>query len=376
MINYDHSNRLIDRLSEDYTKMEETRIKSPGDAASAAVGKLKIYLTSVTVLSGVAALLRTLAVLFCFDADPGYFRKGLFPSIANALVIVSFIIIMSAFFLIPKELPGRRPAGNGAGYFASTFAAFVCLFEAGYRLYTALQPEMREKIENAFEKDLNYSSRRLYRIAIIVGMLLIVASAGSAVSFFLRSASSDKELSERTVALRVVFGSFPVVRVILGFASIYFDQETVMNGSAKLICESAQILLILFFLQETRMDIGKSRENPRAYAVFGLAALLLSSVAGISTGIGWIAGKVAESELMIESMFLTVVAVYVWFKVKDYVVFLSGYGAEKETEALPAESGDVPEDETEARADKEAAEEAEADSTEETEADSTEETIE
>ncbi|MCQ2427099.1 MAG: hypothetical protein MJ137_01685 [Clostridia bacterium] len=297
------------------TKKNKEENKYAG-AASAAAGKLGIYLSSVTVLSLIAAAVTSLAVLLNYDTDPGYFQKGLLPSLAMSITAVTFIIILSAFVLLPKELPTDKPSGSSAAYFVSTFCAFMCLFEGGFKLYEIIKPESIEAIKTAFEKDTMYDGRRLQRIAAFISVIAIVSSFGAAAAFFLRSGSREKIQSRRNTV--IIAGMFPVLRAIMGFAGMYFDQETVMNGSAKVICESAFVMLIFFLLCESRMEIGETRALPRAYAVTGLGAMLLSFVAGVSVGFGWIAGKITGERFMTESLFLLIMSLYCFIRVKDY----------------------------------------------------------
>ena len=298
----------------------------PLTPAGVSAGKLRIILLSVTVLTALAALLRSLSVLFFFDADPGYFRQGFLPVLSVVLTGVTFMVILSLFIVVPKGLPDKKPGGS-FGYFISTFAAFVMAFEAGYRIWRLFDTGFGTVFGKIFARGDASFVTRADRISAVLSLLLPIASAGAAALFFLRSSPGEKgKPSEKMRSARLILGIFPALRAIFGFASLYFDMSTVMNGDMKLLSEFALIFLMLFFLTENRMELGGERSTPRAYLAGALAAFLLSFTTGISAAVGFFAGKIG-GEMMIEALFLLVCGLYARMRAADYSAFVGRIAA-------------------------------------------------
>ena len=297
-------------------KGDGERLTTPAEAA---YGKLRIYFWAVAVLSAVAAAARSLAVLFSFDAEPGYFRTGLLPAFQLALTAVTFVIILSVFLFVPKELPGKRP-GFGSGYFISTFAGFMLAFEAGYRIYLLAGGRFAECVAILSGSGSGIGGRN-EKICAVLTLVIPVVSACSSALFFMRASTDEGEISAGRRSARLVMGIFPALRAILGFSLLYFDLSKVMNGDNNLAAEAGLIMIMLFFLAENRMEFGGEKSLPRAYVAAGLAAFLLAGTAGISAGIGFFAGKTG-GEMTVEALYMTVAGIYALIRTRDYTAFL------------------------------------------------------
>ena len=86
--------------------------------------------------------------------------------------------------------------------------------------------------------------------------------------------------SEKRRTLLTVFGFFPVLWGITALLRLYFDNTSAINDPLRLLLQCALIAVMLAFLSELKMRVGKKGE-PLFYAASG-AALVLSSAAAVS----------------------------------------------------------------------------------------------
>ena len=291
-----------------------TEMTGAENAKAVATSRLRVFLGAAVALTVIAALLRILALVFAYDPEPGYFREGALPAVANALTVTAVLICLSSLFLFPKNSPKGALSDGGAPYFVSVFAAFVMIADFGYRAIRFTDAAYRADFAYLFTGGAGSSNTRILRITGVITLLIMLSSLASAVSFFLRADGRKREKAGGSGMrnARILFGLAPPVRALCGMTLLYFDMTSVMNGANRMISELALIAAMLFLLFEDRFEISCSgdRVKPRQYIAAGLCTVVLCGVAGISVGVGYFMGLTGDGELCFEALFETVCAAY------------------------------------------------------------------
>lgn len=238
--------------------------------------KLKVYLYTAFILTGVCVLLLTLAILLDYNAGVNYFNSSLSFSVFRALCIITVVWFFSAFFLIPKkQLNGDTPLTT-VTIFPSSLFAVIMLSTGLVALAAGLKTEPVLKLFRGLKSDKP-------TIILICGLLALIS-----VVYFIMNCFPPKGKSREKHAL--VGFSVPLSAAMLVAVS-YFDVTVSMNAPSKLMFHFSLILFMLWSLYELRAMLGKPM--PRCYFVFGLTAMLLSASASLPWMIAFFAGKVA-----------------------------------------------------------------------------------
>ena len=317
-----------------------TEMTGEENARAVAVSRLRVFLGAAVALTVIAALLRILALAFAYDPEPGYFRGGALPAVANALTVIAVLICLSTLFLFPKNSPKGALNDGGAPYFVSVFAAFVLIADFGYRAIRFTDAAYRAEFAYLFTGGSGSSNTRILRITGVITLLIMLSSLASAVSFFLRADGRKREKAAGGGMrnARILFGLAPPVRAVCGMTLLYFDMTSVMNGANRMISELALIAAMLFLLFEDRFEISDSgdRVRPRQYIAAGLCTVVLCGVTGISVGVGYFMGVTGDGELCFEALFETVCAAYAAVRLAYLYKEVPNAAAAEATEAAEA----------------------------------------
>lgn len=225
--------------------------------------KLKIYTYSITALSAICILLRVLCLLFAFDADVSYFSlSSPLPDVANAVLILSMLWSVSTLIFIPRQSMKRlMPAYSTASIFASALCGFLFLYAAVQSVLALLDDSLLLSPN--------------YRRDVIILLISTCSALLSAIYFFTALRSSTL----RTVG-RIALDFFPVIWAVMALATIYFDFSHAMNDPNKVILQLALMAVMVFFLQELRLLLG--RAQPRTGLFFSYIGMLLCGVGGVA----------------------------------------------------------------------------------------------
>lgn len=241
-------------------------------------GKLKIYLCTSIIVAALTAILLTLSVFLSYDASPNYLRPALIPYVFEALLIVSIIFALSAFFTIPKnELSGDSPITLPVSFVSIVFAAILAA--AAVIVYcVALN-------FGSFATDFASIASVSPTLLLVTGILTLI----SIVYFTFNCFVTDDSQKYKHALL-----GFAIPLTAALYVSIsYFDISVSMNAPIKLLFHYSLISFMIWSLYELRAIIGKPM--PRVYFVFGLITLIFSASASIPWLIAFGAGKLTGS---------------------------------------------------------------------------------
>lgn len=281
----------------------------------AAIDNIKGYLTVSLALALIAAILRSLAYLFSFDADIGYFNGSFFSKIATYFIVVACGFALTGFVFISKEadLPRKLTNEGNSIYFASVFAGFIMIADFAFKLYLMIGEDKFSYYKFIFARTFKSENSYIIRATAVIEIAGVVASLLAAVCFFLRS---SKKFNSKLCAW---LGFFPIIRALTGVAQIYFEMEVQMNHPSKLMLEFALIAVMIAFLYELRFFISEDHARPRHFVVLACVALIISISAGISEMIGFFAGKLTKGDFCIEAFFCLAMGLYGAARTISYV---------------------------------------------------------
>ncbi len=188
-------------------------------------------------LTLICVILRSVCMFTCFEADIGYFRAGLLPSVCQILYWAALLMMAVCVLVIPKNTlsselhtPARLPA---AALVAISLAAFTVLAFA-----------------------LCYPSRTSHLM--LPPMLLGLPAS----TYFFLSGTRGGRYSDWMVAL----GFLPILWCLAGLAETYTDQFTAMNSPIKSTLQMGFLGLMLSLSAELRFRLGKAL--PRVAVIF------------------------------------------------------------------------------------------------------------
>lgn len=294
----------------------------------AAVGNIKGYFTVSLILALIAAALRSLAYIFSFDADIGYFNGSLLAKIATYFIIVSCAFVFSGFFFISKEatLPRKLTNCGNAIYFASVFAGFIMIADFAFKIYFMIGEDKFSYYKFIFARGYRHDNAYIIRATAVIEIIGVLASILSAVCFLLRA---SKRFDSKLCAW---LGFFPIIRALTGVAQIYFEMSIQMNHPSKLMLEFALVSIMIAFLYELRFFVAESHARPISFFAFSCVAIIISFAAGISEMVGFFAGKLSNGDFCIEAFFCLVMSLYCAARTVSYVGSIGADTAEKALE--------------------------------------------
>jgi hypothetical protein len=230
--------------------------------------RLCFRLTAATALLGV--ILRTVCMLTCFDADIGYFDKGILPLLSNVLYFVAVLIPLVCMILTPKGVLPTELHTPGRMIPALLLTAAL----GGFTVANLVAPAIFSGIPEQFAFD-------------PVNMVTTASNllAFPAALYFLASARRDGCYPDWLSFL----GYVPVLWGIAAAGDTYFDRYVAMNSPVKLAVQLGLLGLMLICLGELRYRVDSAQ--PRYSAVFlsvgsyaclvGAVPLLVAACAGI-----------------------------------------------------------------------------------------------
>ena len=229
--------------------------------------RLKIYLYSAFILTGITVLIETLALFLAYTPSSNYFQPSLLYSLLKSFALIASAFFLTALFTFPKgELKGDSPltlpVSIGSGLMS------IILIASGL---CSILVSLQQQSDAMF--------------MIVCGIFSLVAAGYFAINVFTTDKSEKREK-------HALLGFAVPISALLYIAVTYFDAAVSMNAPAKLMLHLCLIFFMLWFLQELRAMIGKA--TPRLYFSFGLITMLFSALSSLPWLIAFVANRVAE----------------------------------------------------------------------------------
>ena len=237
-------------------------------------GKLKIYLCSSFILAITTAILLTLSVFLSYDTSSNYLNAALVPYVFEALLIVSILFALSAFFLIPKNgLSGDSPITLPVSF--ASIVLIAVLTAAAIVIYSVALGF------GNFALDFKSIASVSPTLLMVTGIITLIAIVYLAFNCFVTDDSQNYK--------HALIGFAVPLMAALFVAISYFDISVSMNAPIKLLFHYSLISFMIWSLYELRILIGKPM--PRLYFVLGMVTVIFSASASIPWLIAFAAGK-------------------------------------------------------------------------------------
>lgn len=219
------------------------------------VKRKKNYVLLSLVFAILGMLGQTAAVLYGYDASMRVFRlkNPLGPAVGWGLFVLS-VVLFSA--LITLKGSKAQPCTS------SHLTAFFSSFGGGVMLAASLVVAIE--------------CRNATGALSTVSTALAFLSLPSAMYLLLQALPATPKRETLLTAL----GFFPVLWGIMALLRIYFDNTSAIGDPLRILLQCALIAVMLAFLGELKLRVGKTGE-PLFFAAAGVA-LVLSSAAAIS----------------------------------------------------------------------------------------------
>lgn len=212
--------------------------------------KLNAYLLLFAITAVAGVTMRTIASFFDLN-EYGYYEGDLFR--ISVLIIVGGSLLLASYALLHrKDAPKRASFGGMLTYVPGTLLA-ISLVLLGVSL-------IAKKTEGKLA-------------SVLLPLLGVLAILGA--FYFLFAVLHETKHCD----LRAATGIICTLFLILYAGYLYFDTQLAINAPIKLADQLAYVAAALFFLQETRVSLG--REKWPFYTAMGFIAALLCAYAAI-----------------------------------------------------------------------------------------------
>lgn len=272
--------------------------------------KLKIYLYSSLILTGISTVLAALNYIFFFDTAEGYFASSPLLVFLTALFVLCIIWFASTAFLIPKGvLDGAAPTTLTVNV-ASIPLALVCAGIGIFMIVSSLLLNVSEggSIFYTFFPSFFNTIPDRTPLLLFCGIFLIISVAYFVMLFISRKTSGD--------IIALVGFSLPIATLLLT-AIAYFDIHMALNSPLKIAFMLSNISFMIFSLYEIRVLLG--RPMPRAYLSFGMLAVLLSALASVPQIVAYSLGRFSETRYLVCAVFSLCVFFYTATRLLTFV---------------------------------------------------------
>lgn len=303
---------------------------------------LRICYFGTLALTLLAVILRTVAMLCCFDAtdpttggDLGYFRDGVLPVLCQVLCGLAVLCPLVCSLCISKQdataLKSRTQTAVVAPSPVAVIPAAVTLTASVLFVVLFIQGILHNQSWANLIESMQASGRPIEIIKNTPGdrTLLALSLLGliSALFFVARAGLKLGALITSLLACAVL--AFGCVAIW----DLYTDQPTTMNNAIKLSIQFGLVSLMLALTSEARALLGKYA--PRSGLAFHALAVFFCFNASIPNLVAYFAETVSPNRVhFILSSFLLAVAVYETFR---FVQLILAYEANEpqDTQADP-----------------------------------------
>ena len=239
---------------------------------------IDLYLITLFLLGGAAIVLRTVACFFEWNGVTMHFNDKVCITIGNVLALLAILLFSSYFILAKKGESLVASSKSAMTYVPSGMVSVALLFMSIDKLVGMKNPYIAEN-----------------SVLSALSVLIAILGIASVLSFFLTIFIQKNEN-----VYKASFNMAVVAFLAIYAAYLYFNKEThPTNSPVKIVDMMAYLFAAMFFLYEARISLGRALWRP--YAVFGLAASLLTAYSAIPTLIYYAFSGVCISDSVYES---------------------------------------------------------------------------
>ena len=211
-----------------------------------------------SILALTATVLRTIACFTDMNYGSGFFGTATLVHISDAImVILVFSLIASLFLKVEKKHSEHSFAGPLVYLPTGVFAMSLLFLAMDIIVYVA-EKASRFASTSIF-------SERSFIVAIAAAIFALLTIVYLALVAFI---SAPRSL------IRANFGMLAALFFALYTAFVYFRAGAPINQPQRILTEMTMLAAALFFLEETRISLG--RERWRGYFILGAITALLS----------------------------------------------------------------------------------------------------
>ncbi len=278
-----------------------------------AVDNIRVFFFTSMGIALMAAVLRAVSYFTSFE-DIGYFDGGFLPKAVTYFIILGCAYALLGLVFISKDaqLPRKLDPTPNSVFFSSCFAGFILLADFAYKIFYIAGSRLDDYID-LFDPDVVIENAYFAGATAVIELIGVLSALFSAVYFFL---SASKRAGSK---FAVWLGFFPIVRALVGVASIYFEMEVQMNHPSKLMLQFALISAMFYLLCEQRFGVSEDHPRPRAYFVSGCVSLILNFVAGVSELAGFFGGYLNKGDFAVEAFFCFTLSLYIIARLNSFV---------------------------------------------------------
>lgn len=251
---------------------------------------LAVIITAVTAV--VAALAHTAVLLFSYDSSLGvYIYNGYSPVMFIARTVIGLAAVIIAAVSVPSGACGieRVPVcGTAEAFFAAMAGAAIFAYSVMNCIAAIIEIIRNLPPNSSISVIISAILSNTTAVLWIIMTLLSIPTA----AYLIISAVTKTEEKPALTAL----GFFPVLWTAVCLLRIYFDRTSAINNPVKIFSQMALAAVMLFFLSELRIRVGKP--VLRVYLAFSGAAAMLgfsysvSLIAAYLSGVGGLSGDV------------------------------------------------------------------------------------
>ena len=251
---------------------------------------LAVIITAVTAI--VAALAHTAVLLFSYDSSLGvYIYNGYSPVMFIAGTVIGLAAVIIAAVSVPSGACGieRVPVcGTAEAFFAAMAGAAIFAYSVMNCIAAIIEIIRNLPPNSSISVIISAILSNTTAVLWIIMTLLSIPTA----AYLIISAVTKTEEKPALTAL----GFFPVLWTAVCLLRIYFDRTSAINNPVKIFSQMALAAVMLFFLSELRIRVGKP--VMRVYLAFSGAAAMLgfsysvSLIAAYFSGVGGLSGDV------------------------------------------------------------------------------------
>lgn len=251
---------------------------------------LAVIITAVTAI--VAALAHTAVLLFSYDSSLGvYIYNGYSPVMFIAGTVIGLAAVIIAAVSVPSGACGieRVPVcGTAEAFFAAMAGAAIFAYSVMNCIAAIIEIIRNLPPNSSISVIISAILSNTTAVLWIIMTLLSIPTA----AYLIISAVTKTEEKPALTAL----GFFPVLWTAVCLLRIYFDRTSAINNPVKIFSQMALAAVMLFFLSELRIRVGKP--VMRVYLAFSGAAAMLgfsysvSLIAAYLSGVGGLSGDV------------------------------------------------------------------------------------
>lgn len=249
---------------------------------------IDLYLIPTIILTLVAVVLRSFALLNCFNTDRMHFDDKFAVTVSYGIILLLIAGCFTYMFFGEKKSSLIARSDNIASYIPAGILSIGLLFIGVQNLNVGL-----------------VTDGRLGATLVISGILAFI----SILSFFLTIIIEKNESFIKSLF------SLSVVLFLALYASMLFFNTTKhpTNSPNKIIDQLAYVFASLFFLQETRISLGRAKW--RSYVSFGLIATVMTAYSSLPALITYATSGYVVSDSIIESVVTLLLCVFIFSKV-------------------------------------------------------------